>query len=75
MQDYLEGLRKRIPEMPWVTATRLVREYGLDPIVVETILNADEYTGSGVAYLEEVIGGDSELRRRASNWYVPVLQS
>lgn len=67
-QDFLDSLRKSLPEMPWVTVKRLTAAYGLDSRDVETLIGLDEYHGAGIAYFEEVVGGDVALGRKASNW-------
>lgn len=67
-QAYLDTLRSQIPEMPWDTVERLTAEFGLVKRDVETLVALDEYEGKGVAYFEQVVQGDEQIGKKASNW-------
>lgn len=57
--------------MPWDTVQRLTAEFGVVKRDVETLVALDEYEGKGVAYFEQVVQGDKQIGKKASNWYVP----
>lgn len=67
-QAYLDRLRRNVPEMPWQTTERLVKDYGLSSKDADTLLNLDEYHAAGVRYFEEVTQGYVALGKKASNW-------
>jgi aspartyl-tRNA(Asn)/glutamyl-tRNA(Gln) amidotransferase subunit B len=54
--------------MPWDTVERLTAEFGLVRRDVETLVALDEYEGKGVAYFEQVVQGDKQIGKKASNW-------
>ncbi|GFZ52056.1 carbon-nitrogen ligase with glutamine as amido-N-donor [Saitozyma sp. JCM 24511] len=65
---YLDTLRSQIPEMPWDTVQRLTAEFGVVKRDVETLVALDEYEAKGVAYFEQVVQGDKQIGKKASNW-------
>lgn len=66
----LDRLKGIVPELPWETVQRLVREYpGLEDRDVETMISLDEYHGRGVRYYEEMMSGlERRKGKKAANW-------
>lgn len=69
-QDYLERLKRDVPELPWETVTRISEQYGVPKRELETLMGLDEYHAAGINYFEEITQGDVKLGKRALNWYV-----
>jgi aspartyl-tRNA(Asn)/glutamyl-tRNA(Gln) amidotransferase subunit B len=64
-------MQEQVPEMPWETVQRLIRQYGLNEKDAETITNLDEYDGAGVRYFETAAAGlEAEQARKVGNWLV-----
>jgi len=56
--------------MPWSAIDRLQSTYGVEKRELETLLSLDEYDAAGLAYFEQVTGGDAKMGNRAINLYV-----
>ncbi|KAL0247409.1 glutamyl-tRNA(Gln) amidotransferase subunit B, mitochondrial [Cryptococcus tetragattii IND107] len=66
--EYLDTLRKKLPEMPWQSVERLLEAYGVTKRDAETLLGLDEYGAQGMTYFEEVVKQDKKIAKKAINW-------
>lgn len=73
-QEYLDSIRRRLPELPDDVRRRLPEQYGVSLADTEVLLSMDDVEGSGVTYFEEVAGKDRfRDGKQAVNWIVNEL--
>jgi aspartyl-tRNA(Asn)/glutamyl-tRNA(Gln) amidotransferase subunit B len=72
-QEYLDSIRHSLPELPDDVRRRLPEQYGVSLADTEVLLSMDDVEGSGVAYFEEVVAGESRDGKQAVNWIVNEL--
>ncbi|EWM22521.1 glutamyl-trna b subunit [Nannochloropsis gaditana] len=64
--DWVEAVRRGLPELPQATRSRLVEEHGLTPAQAEVLIGEGE---AAVGFFEDVVrGGGGREGRGVANW-------